>query len=88
MERKTGQCDASDQNRKRGKGSWDAMRASSAAEPQCKHIYLLGHYVIASKASGGAQVFGQGIERLGLLVEKPYLGRKRVSMILFFFCPT
>lgn len=81
MEIKTGQCDASDQCREsregklgsgggRGRGG---VEGSSTAEPQPKHTYLLVRDVIAPKASGGAQVFGQGVERLGLLVEKPYL---------------
>lgn len=60
--------------------------ASSAAEQQtasrrhCTHAYLLGRYVIASKAGGGTQIFGQRVEGLGLLVEEPYLERKRMPV--------
>ena len=48
--------------------------------------HLFGRHIIASKASGGTQIFHQRIERLGLLVENPDLERKRVSMTLLF-CP-
>lgn len=91
-EMKTGQCDASKQ---RGERSWAA--GGAAQEPRDQSIsptasskenkgsiHLFGRYVIAAKTSGGTQIFHQRIERLRLLVEKPDLERKRVSMILLF----
>ena len=59
---------------------------STSSMKQSKESHLFGRHIIASKASGGTQIFHQRIERLGLLVEKPDLERKRVSMTLLF-CP-
>lgn len=39
-------------------------------------VYLLSRHVIAPEAGGGAQILGQGVERLGLLVEEPHLERR------------
>lgn len=83
-------CEASKQrNQGRFPGKqvapWEAGGAvpPAACKPpwsQCKHTYLLGRYIVASEARGGAQVLAQRVQRLGLLVEEPHLERKRVSV--------
>lgn len=94
-EMKMGQCDVTAERGDPQERSWAAGRVvgdprtsppSASSVKQRKESHLFGRHIIASKASGGTQIFHQRIERLGLLVEKPDLERKRVSMTLLF-CP-
>lgn len=55
--------------------SWvRSIRLGTSSTRQHKPTYLLALDIISPEACGEAQVFGQRVERLGFLVEKPHLG--------------
>lgn len=54
--------------------SWvRSIRLAASSTQQHKPTYLLALDIISPEACGETQVFGQRVERLGFLVEKPHL---------------